>query len=596
MNRAAWFGLVLSALVLLSWPSPGDAQAPKEADIAAAVRKGLTYLRSQQREDGTWQHAQIGATALAGWTLLECGVAPTDPSIQKAAAAVRKEMVQLSQNYSLSLCIFFLDRLGDEIDLPLIESMTFRLMRAQNAWGGWDYTSSVAGTDTERLDAHLKVATPGKLNPKLPKDRTPRHWTQLTPYMQRELMPFVRAPLQGDKNTSGDNSNTQFSMMALWVGRRYGMPVERQLLLTEQRFRNFQFETGGWSYEFEKNKNAPKTADTSPSLAMTCAGLLGLALGHASDPSRAKVDLAKDERVRAGLGAVASTIGNPIGDRAKAAAQAKSGRIYYALWSLERMAVAYNLEGKHIGTKDWFGWGAELLLSVQYPDGAWRGDFAQGSCDTCFALLFLKRVNLAADLTAKVKVTQPKVVEEPRLVIPDLPNLVNKNENKGPKKNTDPPSKTGPSAKQLGEELTAAPASKQGAVLDKFKAAKGPGYNAALASAIPALKGAAKTRARAVLTERLSAEPPVEVSAALKSDQVELRRAAALAAGMKKQTRYITELINLLEDAEPPVAHAAHRALTQITSQDFGPEDDATRAERTAAAKAWRAWQKSQKK
>src|SRR5262249_51592107 len=158
---------------------------------------------------------------------------------------------------------------------------------------------------------YLKLAKPGQLNPKLPKDRTPRHWTQLSPAMQQRLRPFVQAPLQLDKNSVGDNSNTQFSMMALWVGRRYGMPVERHLVLTEQRFRTFQFEVGGWSYEVDAFKNAPMDADHAPSLAMTCAGLLGMALGHASDPKRASQDMAKDERVNKAMGLVASTIGNP---------------------------------------------------------------------------------------------------------------------------------------------------------------------------------------------------------------------------------------------------------------------------------------------
>src|SRR5262249_3508894 len=51
----------------------------------------------------------------------------------------------------------------------------------------------------------------------------------------------------------------------------------------------------------------------------------------------------------------------------------QSGRgAYYFLWSLERMAVAFGLET--IGGKDWYNWGAEILLANQSPNGGWEGD------------------------------------------------------------------------------------------------------------------------------------------------------------------------------------------------------------------------------
>jgi hypothetical protein len=38
------------------------------------------------------------------------------------------------------------------------------------------------------------------------------------------------------------------------------------------------------------------------------------------------------------------------------------------------------------------------------------------------------------------------------------------------------------------------------------------------------------------------------------------------------------------------VARAAHAALKSLTNQDFGPDLDATRAEREKAVAAWKAW------
>jgi len=61
---------------------------------------------------------------------------------------------------------------------------------------------------------------------------------------------------------------------------------------------------------------------------------------------------------------------------------------------------------RQIGGKDWYSWGAELLLDHQNADGSWMAGGYPGAMpivDTCFALLFLKRANLAKDLTKKLE-------------------------------------------------------------------------------------------------------------------------------------------------------------------------------------------------
>src|SRR2546423_14475491 len=115
MTRTWWGASLVGVVALATGAGPAAAQAPANDELAKAVRKGVEYLKKQQRADGTWPHVDaVGATALAGWTLLECGVPPTDPAVQKAAAAFRKEVPDLTTTYSLALGIFFLDRLRDE--------------------------------------------------------------------------------------------------------------------------------------------------------------------------------------------------------------------------------------------------------------------------------------------------------------------------------------------------------------------------------------------------------------------------------------------------------------------------------------------------
>src|SRR5262249_23889405 len=72
----------------------------------------------------------------------------------------------------------------------------------------------------------------------------------------------------------------------------------------------------------------------------------------------------------------------------------------YFLWSLERMAVVWDL--RTVAGKDWYDWGSKLLLDAQNTDGSWTDTFP-GVTDTCFALLFLKRVNVVQDLTAHLR-------------------------------------------------------------------------------------------------------------------------------------------------------------------------------------------------
>ena len=42
----------------------------------------------------------------------------------------------------------------------------------------------------------------------------------------------------------------------------------------------------------------------------------------------------------------------------------------YFLWSVERVAVLYNLPT--IGKKEWYRWGAEILVANQKKDGNWE--------------------------------------------------------------------------------------------------------------------------------------------------------------------------------------------------------------------------------
>ena len=118
--------LLLAGTILALCSMP--ARAVDRMAIDAAIERGVVALKAMQRTDGTWNHPDIGATALAGLTLIECDVPKNDKSVKAAADKVRAASYSLTHTYSLALSVIFLDSLGDSSDTPLIESIIVRLL------------------------------------------------------------------------------------------------------------------------------------------------------------------------------------------------------------------------------------------------------------------------------------------------------------------------------------------------------------------------------------------------------------------------------------------------------------------------------------
>ncbi len=203
---------------------------------------------------------------------------------------------------------------------------------------------------------------------------------------------------------AGDNSNTQFALLALWAARRHGVPTEQGILAAYERFITSQHNDGGWGYHM--------TGGGSTS-SMTCVGLLGNGMGHGTapdivrlDPTNLKNSIVKpaleDVRIQNGLKALSKFVGQPSFDDTKTNFPMEN---LYFLWSVERVAMLYDL--RVINGKDWYGWGAQILVHNQQPTGVWQagGSYPGNnpSLNTCFALLFLKRSNLVQDLTDNLR-------------------------------------------------------------------------------------------------------------------------------------------------------------------------------------------------
>lgn len=641
------YAALLAGIVMAFADSSGYAVDPQAID--RAIVNGVKALRNLQNEDGAWpphyqtnEASQVGATALAGLALLECGSKADEGTVLRAAEAVRRACPKLTLNYSICLAILFFDRLGDANDVPLIESLTVRLLAGQGKSGGWSYyCPPVSEAEVRRLRTKLAARRELIGQREMPKPGgVKRTAKDLSPEIQQQLALLKRTNgMAVELGMGSDNSNTQFATLALWVARRYGLPVEDALKRVGTRFRNSQKGDGGWGY-FDPNMRAPGPMSGSTA-SMTCAGLLGLAVADGERTERIRErnpsgkpprDLGKDPQVRKGLLALSSAI-----DGRQPADRAVSGRTYYFLWSLERVAVALDL--KTIGKKDWYAWGAEILLANQQDNGSWQGSYGDCGADTCFALLFLKRANFVPDLTAQLtgRIEDPgtRVLKRSEtgegIASEKSGKLPSGLEDKNATVNTDgrypteiakerqsqpaakpqparsrsepavsavgssashPAADAGgsPTAAHMAEDLAKSTGTRHGLLLNVYRDGKGVDFTVAMALAIPRMRGDLQRKTREALAERLTRMKDTTLKAYLADENLEIRIAAARASALKGSKSLVPQLIPLLRDPRNGMDEAAHQALKELSGQDFGPKANANREERMQATRQWTDW------
>jgi len=396
--------------------SPGETLTPEErAAMDAAVARGVKYLRSHlpgllQRGTSAGHYNHVGEIALVGLTLLECDLPPQDPDVQSAARRVREAAPALTNTYAISTSVLFLDRLGEQADHPLIHTLCLRLMAGQTRRGGWDYDCpALTAAEEQALSRALReLPSPEELGRahKLSGGK-PDHPTTPDPRLAA-LPPRLRASAvlnyhpsrrvaQEPASGRADNSNTQFAVLALWAGQRHGVPADRSFALADDRFRSSQQKDGSWGYTFG-SRSRPQT--------MTCSGLLALAaakgksLAALYDP-KGELPPNADPAIQLGLQFIHDCLHKHM-NAGKATLDLKNQDAlgdFYFLWSVERVGILYELP--RLGGGDWYAWGCRVLLARQQKDGGWRSHWP--GPDTCFALLFLRRVNVVSDLTDKLK-------------------------------------------------------------------------------------------------------------------------------------------------------------------------------------------------
>ncbi|MCO8123726.1 DUF4159 domain-containing protein [Stieleria sp. TO1_6] len=322
--------LLIVAIVFSATLSPARADVDAAA-VNRAIDRGITYLRKSQTDRGGWDEYSghsCGLSSLCTLALLNAGVSRDDPAINNAMKYLRATVPD--DTYSISLQTLVYCQYGSANDLPRIRNNVAQLTQSQRDSGVWGYG--------------------------------------------------------GKRQSSGDQSNSQFALLALGAAQDRGVQVEPQVFERAiDYWHKKQHAGGGWGY-----------GASAPTGSMTCAGIASLIiangrLGNSSSSvqggqiSCCGGDDGQDDPVERGLawlGNRFSVENNPGGN---------AGTFFYYLYAIERTG---RLSGRRFfGGHDWYREGAEKLIALQDGfQGYWStGDWEIPTVGTSFALLFLSK-------------------------------------------------------------------------------------------------------------------------------------------------------------------------------------------------------------
>ena len=356
-------GLVLFALAALSF-----AEEPLAARTGKAIDRGVAFLRTKQREDGSWgamgSRNQVnyegrsgayvfpaGPTALSLLTMLKCGVEPTDEAIERGFDYLRKNYRHPKSAYEIS-CLML-----------AIEARANPYKR-----------------DRKR-EADLKKAHAKSNQVKL--GGADRKW------MRSLLKKLEDRETEGGFRYGGGIPHPHGFARDISSTHRCGVKPSHKLVKRAIRFcLDAQERSGGWAY----SKESPTHAETVATGTMTTGGIVILLVGR---DILGKLDAKTEQKVNAaverGLGWIRE---NWTVEKNPAPHKAHYHLMY--LYGLER--VGDLLRVALIGEHDWYREGAEWLLGNQRGNGSWTGRThpPRDVLNTCFALLFLDRATLHA--------------------------------------------------------------------------------------------------------------------------------------------------------------------------------------------------------
>ena len=348
MCRQAFRFIPLTAVLLAVCGFPAQAELTSE-EVQQAIQRARAYLIQKQNvPKGNWTAYQSqpgGVTGLCLLALLSAGDQPDEKHIAMGLEYLRNlEAPQRTYAAALQTMVYCKatpkkDRLLIRRNVGLLESWQ---IREGNRQGAWSYSSQIA-------------------------------------------------------RNSGDNSNSQFALLALHEAERVGIEVSKQ---TWRRALSYwtknQRPDGSWGYI----EGTPGTGS------MTCAGIASMVIsagrfsqdafvtesGRVQCCGKRKKDETTEviDRGLQWMGRNFSVNRNPV---AGGPIQASRAWLLYYLYGLER--VGRTTGHRFIGGHDWYREGAATLVASQNKlQGSWKGSGAMQnnpSIGTALCLLFLSK-------------------------------------------------------------------------------------------------------------------------------------------------------------------------------------------------------------
>jgi hypothetical protein len=337
-------GLVAAALLALAFGNaPAPAQVHSDKDLVVKVRKaiarGIDFMRRQQQNNGGWEvdqdaalQALGGRTALAVVALLNAGVRPEDPMIQKGLRYLRG--LNSDSTYVRALQTMAFAEARSKEDQQRIQENIDWLIKARVLVGGelrgWGYTPAGTATGTT------------------------------------------------------DNSNSQYAVLGLFAGRHAGAVVPRDVWDSVLKFyQTTQLDEGAWAYS--------KTFGSGPRFTMTTAGLSGLLIAAAELNDRREKPRNDGTFSNCGKYDDDAHVQKAIKWVGRHFNIERTPHIYYNLYGIER---AGRLSGQRFfGNVDWYRDGCKFLVERQLENGSWNEQVLERWPVVCtsFALLFLAK-------------------------------------------------------------------------------------------------------------------------------------------------------------------------------------------------------------
>ncbi len=345
LRLGASFWVVVLVIVATFMGGSQCAAAVSREEVERAIREGVRYLKLAQRDDGSWadveNDARTGVTSMVTLALLTAGERPDSPKIRKALEYLRGfDPGDLHSTYAISL-----------------QTMVF--------------AAATPAVDMLRMAKNVEWLEGAQIKPG-----------------DAQFWPGSWSYAESKRGRPGDNSNTQYALLALHAASEVGIPVKPTVWELSRRYwEGSQKRDGSWGYTPDSN---------NPSASMTCAGVSSLIISGLRRFQGGEF-LQGDKIQECGTGGFNRNLQHGIdwlashfqvGQNFGAGQQWK----FYYLYGLER---AGRLAGvRFFGPHDWYRLGAEELVHEQDKiAGCWRGALVESDpvLATSFSLLFLAK-------------------------------------------------------------------------------------------------------------------------------------------------------------------------------------------------------------